>query len=421
MKVLMYGWEFPPNINGGLGVACYEIVRALLKKSIHIDLILPKAKPMRVAKNTIEQTETQGNPDLTIQFVDSMLQPYMDEKKYRQLIVNQIDSDSYGYDLFSEVERYARQAGPYAELIPHDVIHVHDWLTIRAGILAKKTSKKPLFFHVHSLETARAGEHINQAIFDIEREGLEQADKIFAVSQYTRDQIIKYHLISPDKIVVVYNGIPHSYYTHDDHLIAHETAYPDNKKNAQEQQKLVQYQNKSNLVLFLGRVTYQKGPFHFIDAAYKILSVRKDIHFAVAGDGDLLHDLIEYVAKLQISSHVQFLGFLDKQAVQVIYERCKVYVMPSVSEPFGLTCLEALIRNVPVIVSRQSGVSEVLGNVLTIDAWDTLDLAGKIIALVDYPIMGLETIKNSQHDLSLLTWDSSAKTIVQTYHQFTGV
>ena len=416
MKVLMYGWEFPPNINGGLGVACYEIVRALLKRNIQIDLILPKVKTPRMAKDVIDQTDTQDNPDLNIQFVDSILQPYMDEKKYRQITVNQIDQSAYGHDLFSEVSRYAQQAAFYAEQIPHDVIHVHDWLTVLAGISAKEISKKPLLFHVHSLETDRAGEHINQTIFDIERKGLEQADKIFAVSQYTRDQIIKHHAISPDKIVITYNGVPHAYYEQDALSLS-----SNNERDTQHQQTLTQYKNKSNLVLFLGRVTHQKGPFYFIDAAYKILSVRKDIHFAVAGDGDLLHDLIEYVARLRIGSHVQFLGFLDKQTVHTMYERSKVFVMPSVSEPFGLTCLEALIRHVPVIVSKQSGVSEVLGNVLTIDAWDTLDLADKIIALVDYPIMGMETIKNSRHDLSLLTWDNSVKNIIQTYHDVKGV
>ncbi len=389
MNVLMYGWEFPPYINGGLGIACYEIVQSLLKKQHAINLILPQAKHVLPATPGVE-----FNADFKLFHLDSLLQPYMDDKRYQQQNPTHVNSN-YGQNLFSEIERYAYEASLMAQNIEHDVIYAHDWLTIRAGIAARAISKKPLFFHVHSLEFDR-GLQPNQQIYQIELEGLQQADRIFAVSQYTRDNIVQNYQIAPEKIDVVYNGIPGSYFIKPPTLNA----------------------KQKKLVLFLGRITHQKGPFYFVEAAKKILSVRDDIAFAIVGEGDLLPGLIEYVAKSNISSHVSFLGFLDRETVKAFYELSQVYVMPSVSEPFGLTSLEALISNVPVVISKQSGVAELLDDVFKVDYWDVQAMAEKIMALIDYPVLTYEMLKNSQRALMTINWDSSVQHMINVFNQY---
>ncbi|NNM59874.1 MAG: glycosyltransferase family 4 protein [Legionellales bacterium] len=396
MKVLMYGWEFPPNINGGLGIACYGIVQALLRQNLQIGLVLPRAKKTNGSLEIVDlASEPENQADnLTLYYIDSIIKPYLNEQTYSQeLKANPMANQFYGNDLAAEVRRYAAKAGQLAKTIPHDVIHAHDWLTILAGIEAKKISQKPLFFHVHALEIDRSGGQINQAIFDIEKQGLYAADKIFAVSKLTRQNIINQYHIAPEKIEVIYNGLSESYI----------------------QRPYEEEDNKQNIVLFLGRITYQKGPFYFLDVAHKILSKRQDIQFAMAGDGDLLRSVIEYAAKLRIGSHVHFLGFLDRNQVKDAYEHSKVYVMPSISEPFGLSCLEALALNVPVVISKQSGAAEVLQHVFKVDFWDVDLMAEKIMALIDFPKLRKELVQNSQPELTVLNWDNSVKGIIKSY------
>ena len=427
ISVLMYGWEFPPHISGGLGIACYGIVKGLVAHHINVALVLPQAmwqgnhsesgNPAILVAGPSKNTNA-FSPDelehLGIQYINAILTPYLTDRTYQDLKKECSGQASailrgdaaldlmvdYGSDLISEAVRYAIQAGALASKTQHDVIHAHDWLTVLAGIEAKKISGKPLIFHVHSLEHDRSGAHLNSAIFDIEHYGLQEADVIITVSQYTKRMIVEKHGISPEKITVVYNGL----------LV----------REKQKENKILPYvsfKEKQKTVLFLGRVTYQKGPFYFLDAAYKILNERTDIQFVIAGDGDLLHDLIEYAAQLRIGRHVHFTGFLGRDWVEEIFQLSDVYVMPSVSEPFGISCLEALSYDVPIIISKQSGASEVLNHALKVDFWDIDEMASKIMALVDYPALGLELLKNSEQDLRPLSWNNSSLDIINVYQK----
>lgn len=407
----MYGWEFPPHITGGLGIACYGIVKGLITNKFKVTLVLPHAmwhEDLQTDPHIIEHDnltyimsqEMNERDNMVVKLVDSIIRPYLSHKTYQDLRSESgAEIPGYGNDLISEALRYATKAGEIAANTPHDVIHVHDWLTVLAGIEAKKISQKPLVFHVHSLEFDRSGENLNQDIFAIEAHGLHVADKILAVSNYTKNSIITHYNISPEKIDVVHNGL---------------------FEPPSENQPAPLLDNHKT-VLFLGRVTHQKGPFQFVEAAHTILEKRQDIQFVIAGDGDLLQSVIERVAALQLGKHILFTGSLDRESVEKIYKQSNVYVMPSVSEPFGITCLEALSYHVPVIISKQSGAAEVLHHVIKVDFWDIQEMAAKIIALVDYPALRLELLQNSKTDLATLLWENTAKKIIEAYRQVLGI
>ena len=411
MKVLMYGWEFPPKITGGLGVACYGIVKSLIAQQIKIWLVLPHVMHTEHHEGSdgfitdnqemfeIITNVKNNDHDIKIKFVDTILMPYMTAESYsftKNAVLTDASSqnkEQYGNNLISEIKRYARSAGKIAAQTTHDIIHAHDWLAILAGIEAKKISKKPLVFHVHALETDRSGENLNQEIFDIEKYGFSMSDRIIAVSQYTKNKIVEHYHIDPEKIDVAYNGLFHNPLKYNP----------------------VEPINKQKTVLFLGRITHQKGPFYFIDVARHILSKRKDVQFVIAGTGDLLQDLIEYVAQHKLGRYVHFTGFLGRNLVDKIYLKSNVYVMPSISEPFGISCLEALSNNVPVIISKQSGVAEVLPHAIKVDFWDIHGFSDKILSLLDNPELGETLLHKSKADLDGLLWENSAKSIIQSY------
>jgi glycogen(starch) synthase len=399
MKVLMYGWEFPPNISGGLGVACYGIVQSLLNLGVNCTLVLPHMGDELINQDerfTIVRANTPSG-HFAVQSIDALLRPYQTDVSY-QLFYNKMDSSSkkkiYGENLWAEIYRYADSASQIAAKHQHDVIHAHDWLTILAGVKAKEMSGKPLIFHVHALEIDRSGAHCHQAVFDIEKFGMEQADVIIAVSQFTKNIIMQHYGIAEEKIAVVHNGV----FKPSSEVSMHEYAF-----------------KPRPIVLFLGRVTHQKGPCFFIEAAKKILSKRQDIEFIIAGEGDQLPHMIETVAAEGISGHVHFTGFLDQDAVNALYMISDIYVMPSVSEPFGIACLEALSHDLPVIISKQSGVSEVLHHALKIDYWDVDALVEKIIALIDFPALRDEMLQHNQKELERLSWHSAGKKIKHIY------
>jgi glycosyltransferase involved in cell wall biosynthesis len=284
-------------------------------------------------------------------------------------------------------------AGALAKTSEHDIIYAHDWLTMLAGVEAKRFSKKPLVLHIHALETDRSGLWTNQKIYNIEKYGMGQADHIVAVSQYTKDNIVKYYSIDPDKITVVHNGI-----------------YCDSSDNMIVRNKL-----QPKMVLFLGRITHQKGPSFFIEAAYKVLAKRSDVQFVMAGSGDLITEMIERVASLRIGKNFHFTGFLESASVKQMYKLADVYIMPSVSEPFGLSALEALSCNVPAIISKQSGVAEVLKNTLISDFWDTDDMAAKILALLEYPALRATSLGYEAKQLQHITWGKTAEKLIDVY------
>lgn len=399
MKVLMFGWEFPPQVSGGLGVACYGIVHSLLAFDIEIHLVLPICNPEALRdekKIHYISALTTGHQQarVSLDMIDSLLQPYLNPQEY--LEHNLLSSAAlYGKDLWQEIQRYAQKAGEIAQKNDHDIIHAHEWLTILAGIEAKKMSGKPLIFHVHALESDRNPRHPNAEIQAIETLGVQQADCIMAVSQYTKNKLIQEYGAVAEKIKVIYNG-----HRCQDRISAYVTPSQAQRRHA---------------VLFLGRITEQKGPYYFVQAAQKILSQRQDVEFIIAGEGDQLPWIIETCAQLGISAHVHFTGFLNRDEVTQFYEISDVYVMPSVSEPFGIVSLEAVAHGVPLIISKQSGVAEVLTHALTIDYWASDELAEKIMALLDYPALRAEMLPHAQRELAQLTWDAAAIEISKHY------
>ena len=397
MKVLMYGWEFPPYFTGGLGIACYGIVHGLLTNNVEVALVLPRNPSLPEHNDSCFQSMMTP---FSITSVHSLLKPYIDEKRYEEQLAldltHMTEQVECSDNLFGEVRRYAALASQHALHIPHDVIHAHDWLTILAGIEARRLSGKPLIFQVHALEIDRSDDNLNQDIFRIEHYGLHAADHIIAVSQYTKNRIIERYGIAPEKITVSYNGL----FRH--HRPPKETS--------------IVSKSPLKTVLFLGRLTYQKGVFYFIEAARRILETRNDIQFVIAGEGDLLSSAIEHVAHLKLGTNIHFTYFLDRESVSKMYLLSDVYVMPSVSEPFGIACLEALEHHVPVIISKQSGVSEILDCMITVDFWDTERLKQHIIKLIDKPEITKQLLANIDEKLDCLSWERTTKNIITCYN-----
>jgi glycosyltransferase involved in cell wall biosynthesis len=428
MKILMYGWEFPPYISGGLGVACHAIVHALAQQGAQVNLVLPQAFDIISDKSNINifgcgflkrlstsrtKSFNQNSDTQRYRQWENFLSPYDShlfersnastatwmEALEKMLATHRTTGNfngKYGKNLISEVYRYGIVAGAFAAEVPHDCIHCHDWLTILAGIEAKRYSKKPLIFQIHALETDRSGEFINRDVHKIEKLGMEEADKIIAVSQYTKNAIVKHYRINPKKIDVAHNGINKRDFLNPSQLYA---------------------KPPFKTVLFLGRITHQKGPSYFIRAAKKILAHRQDVHFVLVGKGDLMRQTIEQAAYERIGPYVHFTGFINRKEIGQIYKNADVYVMPSVSEPFGLTCLEAIAQKVPTIISKQSGVSEVAPHALKVDFWDINEMASKIIALLRYPVLHRTLAENAHDALHHVTWEATANTLLNVYRK----
>ena len=324
-------------------------------------------------------------------------------RKKQQMYGGSISSSSqliagmdYCGDMYAEVYRYAAVAAQLAKKEQFDIVHAHDWMTYPAGIAVARASGKPLIVHIHSTEFDRSGEHVNQMVYDIEREGMEQADKVIAVSHYTRSIIISRYGISGEKVEVVHNGVEHN----GNGSLA-ETGIEKDEK----------------IVLFLGRITMQKGPEYFLRAAKKVLEVMDNVKFVMAGSGDLMHRAVEMAAELGIGQKVLFTGFLRGGDVQKIYKMADLFVMPSVSEPFGIVPLEALANDVPVIISKQSGVSEVLRNVLKVDFWDVNEIANKIVAVLKYPPLEMMLRNHGNYEVRKLRWKESAEKCARIYEE----
>ncbi|MFH0921108.1 MAG: glycosyltransferase family 4 protein, partial [Fibrobacterota bacterium] len=337
MKILMYGWEFPPHISGGLGTACYGLTRALADLGHQITFVLPRIsasgnQESHVTLVSSDQVEIESGSLLenitsqdriNIEALPSTLQPYVNDAEYRKLLAHLqiIKSEmaetrqaskismagDYGANLMEEIARYARVAGAIAGKVGHEVIHAHDWMTIPAGLEAKRVSGRPLVLHVHSLEFDRCGDNVNPDVYAIERKGMEKADKIVAVSQFTKNKITRHYGIHPDKIRVVHNGV---------------------MKAASGEGLPVRRGVPKKTVLFLGRITFQKGPDYFVEAAARVISVYKDVCFVMSGCGDMMHRMIERVAELKIGRYFHFTGFLRGQDVARIYRMSDLYVMP---------------------------------------------------------------------------------------------
>ena len=294
-----------------------------------------------------------------------------------------------------EVARYALVGSSLATKYDFDIIHAHDWLTYSAGVAAKETTGKPLVVHMHATEFDRSGENINTDVFAIEKRGMEMADMVITVSDWTKKIVVEKYGINPNKIVTVHNAVE-----------------PIDKS-------LDEYERsglKNKVVTFLGRITYQKGPEYFVEAAHKILQVDPDIHFVMAGTGDMLNKMVRRVAQLKMGSNFHFTGFLKGNDVDQMFAMTDVFVMPSISEPFGIVPLEAMRLNVPVVISKQSGVSEVVKHALKVDFWDINGLADAIYGLCKYKAVSDIFRKEGKEEVDNLKWEYASKKIKAVYN-----
>ena len=387
MKVLMFGWEFPPMSSGGLGTACYGLTKSLSKKGVEIVFVVPYS----FSEGNVDFLRLVSAGNVKIRKVGSLLQPYMTSAEYRKSLGKSPVPNIYGSSLFDEVHRYTLAAEKIAEEESFDVIHCHDWMTFGAGVRAKRKKNKPLVLHVHATEFDRTGgHHVNQYVYDLERYGMHRADRIIAVSNLTKDKIIT------EKINVVHNAVDIPHYYADENFEIKKT---------------------DKVVLFLGRITLQKGPDYFIYAAKKVLEHEKNVKFVVAGTGDMEPFIIEKAAELGIADKVLYTGFLNQHEVDRAYKMADVYVMPSVSDPFGITALEAMKNKAPVVVSKQSGVSEVIKHCFKVDFWDVNEISNTIIALLRYKSLH-ETLKdNAYFEVKKFSWDVPAQRCIEVYRE----
>ena len=427
MRVLMFGWELPPHIAGGLGTACYGMTRGLARNDVDVTFVVPHAYGDEDQRFThvlnasdveaLYGSTGSGADDILEKMsfihIDSNMVPYISPEEYEQYQERYVKSGQkvwsttdawkqrytfsgkYGANLMEEVARYAVVAAQVAKDLEgqFDVIHAHDWLTYYAGIAAKRVSGKPLVVHMHATEFDRSGEHVNPQVYEIERAGMTEADRVIAVSNLTRNIVIEKYGIPASKVVTVHNAVRFS------------------AKQAQSQERGV----SDKIVTFLGRITYQKGPDYFVEAAAKVLRKTRNVRFVMAGSGDMLKHIVRRVAKLGIADRFHFTGFLKGDEVQRMFALSDVYVMPSVSEPFGISPLEAMRSNVPVIISKQSGVAEVLDYAIKVDYWDVDALADAIYGLVEYPALAEMATEKGLGEVTNLKWENAAGEVANVY------
>ena len=425
MKVLMFGWEFPPHIAGGLGTACYGIVKGLAYNGVETMFVMPSASGdedksaadiINASDVPVEITDTMNVDDFLdkVQFVHigTNMVPYLDPEEFHTLVEEDRKrqvrdftvnyghtykfSGKYGSNLMEEVARYAMVGGTIAMTHKEefDVIHAHDWLTYNAGIAAKRLSGKPLVVHVHATSFDRSSDNnIDTRVYEIEKRGMEAADKVITVSDLTRNIVITKYGIDPAKVVTVHNAVDFS------------------GRSEVKVEKGV----KDKVVTFLGRITFQKGPEYFIEAAAKVLKRCDNVRFVMAGSGDMMNRSIRQVARLGISDRFHFTGFLRGNEVQKMFALSDVYVMPSVSEPFGISPLEAMRSGVPSVISRQSGAAEVLKYAFKVDFWDVDAMADEIYALLQYPALSQFASKFGYDEVNTLKWNNAAAKIKSVY------
>ena len=427
----MFGWEFPPHIAGGLGTACYGMTRGLARNDVEVIFVMPKAsgdEDERFVKvvnaSDVEALYTgdvaTGADDIMSKMsfihIDSNMVPYLSPEEYEvkreeYLRTGQRTwevpgdvwtqrytfSGKYGANLMEEVARYAIVAALVAMNLEgqFDVIHAHDWLTYFAGIAAKRVSGKPLLVHMHATEFDRSGENINTQTYAIERAGMHAADMVIAVSNLTRNIVINRYGVPAEKVVAVHNAV----------------------RFAEKEKPLPERGVDDKIVTFLGRITFQKGPDYFVEAAAKVLKRVPNVRFVMAGSGDMMNHVIRRVAALGIADRFHFTGFLRGDDVQKMFQLSDVYVMPSVSEPFGISPLEAMRSNVPVIISKQSGVAEVLDYAVKVDYWDVDAMADAIYGLITYPALAKMFSEKGMAEVTGLKWNNAAAKIKRVYEQ----
>ena len=430
MRVLMFGWEFPPHIAGGLGTACYGMTRGLARNDVEVIFVMPRAsgdEDERFVKvvnaSDVEarycDSKIEGADDIMrkISFIhiDSNMVPYISPEEFetyregyertgKKFWEREGDSwtqrytfsGKYGANLMEEVARYAVVAAEVARQLEgqFDVIHAHDWLTYFAGIAAKRVSGKPLVVHMHATSFDRSSsDNIDTRVYAIERAGMAAADRVIAVSNLTRNIVIEKYNIPAEKVVTVHNAV----------------------RFAEKENELPERGVDDKIITFLGRITFQKGPDYFVEAAAKVLKRVPNVRFVMAGSGDMMNHVIRRVARLGIADRFHFTGFLKGDDVHKMFQLSDVYIMPSVSEPFGISPLEAMRANVPSIISNQSGVAEVLDYAVKVDYWDVDAMADAIYGFVKYPALAKMFAEKGLEEVTGLKWNNAAAKIKTVY------
>ena len=425
MRVLMFGWEFPPHISGGLGTASYGLTKGMTTlDDLEVIFVVPKAwgdedqSVVRlVGANKVPVSFKQifykgtRRPIEKIE-VTSKIVPYTDPEDFWKVTRSEVTghklfvqtnrrgmvdfSGRYDCNLLDEIYKYSIVASVIAEENEFDIIHAHDWLAYPAGIAAAEVSGKPLVIHVHATDFDRSGGNVNPDVYRIEKNGMDAASKIITVSNLTRDIVINKYGIHPDKVETVYNAVEPVHFSED---------------------VVVNKGFDEKVVTFLGRITLQKGPEYFIEAAYKVLKVMDNVRFVMAGSGDMMERMMRRAASLRITDRFHFTGFLRGKDVFTMLTMSDVYIMPSVSEPFGISPLEAMQSNVPVIISKQSGVAEILTHAVKTDFWDIDAMADAIYGILNYPALSSMFIKNGKEEVIRLKWDNSARHVKDIYER----
>jgi glycosyltransferase involved in cell wall biosynthesis len=419
----MFGWEFPPHISGGLGTASYGLTKGMATlDDLEVIFVVPKAfgdedqtMVRLIGANQVPMSFRKiyykgFRRSLETIEVSSKIVPYTDPEDFWRMTRSEVAgykmfvqtdgkgmvdfSGKYEGNLMDEIHKYAIVASVIAEENDFDIIHAHDWLAYPAGIAAKEVSGKPLIIHVHATDFDRSGGSVNPDVYRIEKNGMDAASKIITVSNLTRDIVIHKYFINPDKVETVYNAV---------------------EPVKISERLMIKKGFDEKVVTFLGRITMQKGPEYFIEAAYKVLQAMDNVRFVMAGSGDMMERMMRRAAALKITDRFHFTGFLKGADVFSLLDMSDVYIMPSVSEPFGISPLEAMQSNVPVIISKQSGVAEILTHAVKTDFWDIDAMADSIYGILNYPALANMFIKKGKEEVIRFKWDNSARHVKEIY------
>ena len=420
MKALMFGWEFPPHILGGLGTASYGLTKGMAKNgNMEITFVIPK--PFGDEDKSFSRIIGATNTPIVYKDVDWDYvkhrfgycmdpQEYYDLRKhiyadFSYMHTNDMGciefSGKYPDNLLEEINNYSIVAGVIARKEQYDVIHSHDWLTYPAGIHAKQVSGKPLVIHVHATDFDRSRGNVNPQVFAIEKNGMDLADHIITVSDLTRKTVIEKYGIDPSKVTTVHNAVE---------PMSKEILNISASRGTDEK-----------VITFLGRITMQKGPEYFVEAAAKVLQKAKNVRFVMAGSGDMMNEMIRLAARRNIADRFHFTGFLRGNAVYEMLKVSDVYVMPSVSEPFGISPLEAMQVGVPTIISKQSGCAEILNNAIKVDYWDIDAMADAMYSIITYPSLYRFLKEEGKNEVDEIKWEYAGKKVIDIYKRLTGM
>ncbi len=417
MKALMFGWEFPPHILGGLGTASYGLTRGMsMQEDMDITFVIPK--PWGDEDQSFLKIIGANNTpvtwrDISWETAKLRFEKFMDPQEYYKLRdniyadFNYLKTNEFGCiefsgkypdNLLEEINNYSIVAGVIARSYDFDIIHSHDWLTYPAGLHSKTITGKPLVLHVHATDFDRSRGAVNPVVYNIEKNGMDHADHIICVSNLTRQTVIEKYHQDPSKVTTVHNAV--------------EPLSPE----IMAIERITEVPEK--VVTFLGRITMQKGPEYFVDAATQVLKNTNHVRFVMAGSGDMMNKMIRMVADRGISDKFHFTGFLKGKQVYEILKSSDVYVMPSVSEPFGISPLEAMQCGVPTIISNQSGCAEILQNVIKTDYWDVDGMADAIYSICTYKGMEDFLRVEGKKEVDEIKWEYAGQKVRDIYNKF---